>query len=184
MAKENINSNQLSKKTGVKQPVIHRILSGETLDPKVGTITSLAKYFQVSINDLVGEETSSSHSIPLTTLNEVYGVINGQISTDESFDIGSSDLRGAIAVQIKDSTMRPRFAEDTVIVIEQGVEVKNRDYVVVYLQEKNNTLFRQILFDGDDVYLKPLNNDFPILQVKSQYKILGCVKQAFINFKD
>jgi len=79
--------------------------------------------------------------------------------------------------------MSPRFSEDTVIIMEKNCHPINRDYIVIHLFEKNRTLFRQILFDSDDIYLKPLNSDFPILKICSKYEILGCVKQAYINLR-
>ena len=98
MSKENINSNQLAKKAGVKQPVIHRILSGETLDPKVGTISSLANYFQVTIDELIKETVNTPSTIPITTLGNIKALLDNKIESKDSFDIGNTQLNNAIAI--------------------------------------------------------------------------------------
>lgn len=43
---------ELEKKVGVPQPTIHRILTGESTDPRTKTLLPLADYFKVSVADL------------------------------------------------------------------------------------------------------------------------------------
>lgn len=51
-----ISQNELARRTGVTQPTIARILSGESLDPDTATLLPLAKYFEVTPGQLRGEE--------------------------------------------------------------------------------------------------------------------------------
>lgn len=53
---EPISQNELSRRTGVTQPTIHRILSGESLDPDSATLSPLAAYFEVTPSQLRGDE--------------------------------------------------------------------------------------------------------------------------------
>ncbi len=46
---------ELAERTGIGQPVVHRIASGETHNPKLGTLRPLARYFGISIDTLIGE---------------------------------------------------------------------------------------------------------------------------------
>lgn len=46
------NPYELQRATGVPQPTIHRILTGESSDPRTKTLQPLADYFQVSLADL------------------------------------------------------------------------------------------------------------------------------------
>ncbi len=51
-----LNESELSRNSKVSQPTIHRLLSGATPDPRMSTLKLLAKYFQVTIGQLVGVE--------------------------------------------------------------------------------------------------------------------------------
>ena len=44
---------EVSRRTHVPQPTIHKILSGKTTDPRASTLKSLADYFKISIDELV-----------------------------------------------------------------------------------------------------------------------------------
>lgn len=67
IAKHGINPTVLAKATGVQQPTIHRILKGESDDPRTATVQPLADYFGVTVeflrtgdiegSDIVGERT-------------------------------------------------------------------------------------------------------------------------------
>jgi len=60
MRRENTNPTKLEKETKVPQPTIHRILSGESKDPRTGTLQPLADYFGVSVSDLRVVDLSAS----------------------------------------------------------------------------------------------------------------------------
>lgn len=54
--KNQLNPSELARLTGVGQPVIFRMLSGETQNPKVATLSPIAKHFGLSISQLIGDE--------------------------------------------------------------------------------------------------------------------------------
>ena len=181
MESKKLNASQLARSTGIKQPVIHRILTGDTLDPKIGTVSALANFFQVSINELVGQQKILENKIPLLTLENIQEYLTGQLHPTEYFNISEKESNKSIALKISDSTMLPRFPKDTVIIIDPKLNAKDRSYVIVFIVEKNISLFRQLLLDGNDTYIKPLNPDFPLLKLSSQFKIVGVVTQAQMN---
>ena len=45
----------LARRTGINQPTLHRIMSGETEDPRLSTMLVLAKFFDVPVEELVQE---------------------------------------------------------------------------------------------------------------------------------
>lgn len=52
IAKKRTNPYELQRATGVPQPTIHRILSGESNDPRTKTLQPLAEYFGVSVAEM------------------------------------------------------------------------------------------------------------------------------------
>lgn len=55
MDRADITENELARQTGVPQPTINRILSGESRDPRTGTLEKLAEFFNVTVTQLRGE---------------------------------------------------------------------------------------------------------------------------------
>lgn len=54
--KESGNENELARVTGVKQPTIHRILTGESREPRRSTLEKLAVYFGITADDFYSED--------------------------------------------------------------------------------------------------------------------------------
>jgi transcriptional regulator with XRE-family HTH domain len=54
MADSGENSHSLATKTGVTQPTIYRIASGETREPRRKAVEKLAKFFGLSVDEMYG----------------------------------------------------------------------------------------------------------------------------------
>lgn len=54
MNQQGIKSAELARKTGIGQPVIHRLMTGVTENPQVLTIKPIADYFSVTLDQLLG----------------------------------------------------------------------------------------------------------------------------------
>lgn len=52
MTNEKLSQRELSRRSGVSQPTIHRMLSGLTLEPTYSTAQALANYFAVTPADI------------------------------------------------------------------------------------------------------------------------------------
>jgi len=53
MNKKGIKSAELARKTGVGQPVVHRLMTGVTENPQILTLKPIADFFQISIDQLL-----------------------------------------------------------------------------------------------------------------------------------
>src|SRR3989338_4638201 len=50
-----INASELARRTGIAQPIIHRLSTGQNTNPKLATIKPIASYFTVTVSQLIGE---------------------------------------------------------------------------------------------------------------------------------
>lgn len=62
IAKNRTNPYEVQRATGVPQPTIHRILTGESSDPRTNTLQPLAAHFGVSVADLRERDLSGEGS--------------------------------------------------------------------------------------------------------------------------
>lgn len=52
MAERNWSEGQLSRRSGVKQPTIHRIIVGDSKEPRRSNLEKIARAFGLSVDDL------------------------------------------------------------------------------------------------------------------------------------
>jgi SOS-response transcriptional repressor LexA len=192
-----ITVTELARRTGIGQPVIHRMASGETDNPKVGSLSPIAKFFNVTISQLIGDDPLSkdrfkgSHNpfyrswtkLPLLSWEQaaywprrVYNEVESYVSTE------SVVSEQAFAVRVEDTTMTPRFPEGTILVFDPDIKPQDKDFVAIHIDGQAKMQFKQMLLDGADLYLKPINPDFQTNRVEKQYRILGVMTQALAEF--
>lgn len=56
MSLSKINASELARRTGIAQPIIHRLSTGQNTNPKLATIKPIARYFSVTVSQLIGED--------------------------------------------------------------------------------------------------------------------------------
>ena len=85
------------------------------------------------------------------------------------------------ALRVKGDSMEPVFPDGCVIVVEPEKCPNHSDYVVVR-QNGDEATFKQLIFDGAEKFLKPVNPRYPIMQLKEDAVICGVVVQMGRNF--
>lgn len=199
MEEQGLTVSELARRTGVGQPVIHRLLSGETDNPKVATLSPVASYFAISISQLIGDNAipkerisgtfrMTSHgwtTLPLLSWEQAIHWLNNRDSiTVEKYETTEVSVsENAYALRVKDTTMVPRFPENTLLIIDPIIQPSDRDYVIAHISNQKQAIFRQLLLDSDDTYLKPLNTDFKITLLDKESHLLGVMVQARMDFK-
>ena len=199
MAELGINESELARRTGIGQPVVHRICSGETDNPKVATLSPIANFFAISISQLIGDEPLSPERIPGTFNPDAQGwrqipllawnqVLHWPNLTEKLAPLPtiSTDIelgQHAYAVSTRDTTMEPRFPEGTILLIDPNLKPNSLDFAIVHVEGYDLPNFKQVLIDGGHTILKPLNTDFKTLLLDKQHKFLGVMVQSRMDFK-
>lgn len=193
-----ITVTELARQTGIGQPVIHRMASRETDNPKVGSLIPIAAFFNINVSQLMGVEPLPSGRIP-GSHNPFYrhwnrlhllsweqaarfpdDLVLSEISSFVCTDSNVSPY--AFAIRTEDSTMATRFPEGTLLIIEPTIKARNNDFAAVLVDGESKIQFKQLLFDGEDLYLKPLNPDFEIKRVGKNHRIVGVMVQSITEF--
>jgi SOS-response transcriptional repressor LexA len=183
-----LNVSKLARKTGVLQPVLHRIVAGTALYPKIDTLVPLAKYFDVTLDELVGlaplpehepstqilkkkraKNISTYYEVPLFTWEEMPGLIDKEYAIAQFVTRRKSDKDTVMteypisdktfAVTLPNHSMAPRFNEGDILIVDQLLQREEGDFVLVNLDKNDPSIFKQFFIDGADRYLKSLNPD-------------------------
>lgn len=181
MADRKTNPYDLQRATGVPQPTIHRILTGESSDPRTKTLEPLADYFKVSVADLrtrnlsvPGDERMGSNAtfsgveaaggedprmvyVPKIPLRLSAGV--------SGFDIEPERFDGSTMLVSREWCERRGFDPKLLLWVQVGGRsmektLFDRDWVLVYrgwTEPKNDKIFA-VNFDGEPV-IKRLSRD-------------------------
>lgn len=90
MTENAISENELARRTGLKQPTIHRILSGETRDPRRRTLQPLADFFGIDVESFYTGEVAAQATSPVL---DIYARVTN-LTDDERAELFSMFARG------------------------------------------------------------------------------------------
>jgi SOS-response transcriptional repressor LexA len=88
--------------------------------------------------------------------------------------------RHTYALRVEGDSMEPRFPNGAILIVEPEAEPKNGSFVIVR-QNGSDATFKQLIADGGQWYLKPVNPRYPIMQLGPDAVLCGVVKQMIMD---
>ena len=79
------------------------------------------------------------------------------------------------ALRVVGDSMEPEFTDGCVIIVDPGYVPRDGSYVIV--EYAGDVFFRQLVFDGERRFLKPLNPNYGSFELTPPYTIRGGVVQ-------
>lgn len=185
MSSAQINASELARRTGIAQPIIHRLSTGQNVNPKLATIKPIARYFMVTVSQLIGEEplpadagdgeTRSGDATPIRVSTQHKGWNQVPLITWEDALVWPERLTEyknsieceyvptdanvsnvAYSLRVQGSNMEPLFPEGTKIIIEPNRQPQDRDFVVVRMNGSAEAQIKQIVIQGEQRFLKSI----------------------------
>jgi transcriptional regulator with XRE-family HTH domain len=171
LTKSRLSENELSRRTGVPQQVINRIMSGINTNPKISTLMPIANYFMISLSQLVGDapppqevKLNTTHlgwnEIPLIkwdTLNHLQMKCI-DLNNNKRIMVDTNINPDCFALTMEGNSMEPRFPEGTILVFDQSMKIKTTSFGLFYIGFINKIVFRQILIKNKNIFIKCLNS--------------------------
>ena len=181
----NLKPADLARALHIPPPTIHRLITGKSTRPYKSSLQPIADYFSISIDALLGEETLEPnttsqliHHIPLFTWEQI------ATATPHAIEhipyIGNISTK-SFATSMQDSSMEPVFSQGNVLIFDPEKKLKDRSYVLVKLSDNNLIVFRQLIIDLDQHYIKPLNPDLTSSKIRAiteHDRIIGVLVEA------
>ncbi|MDP3559382.1 MAG: LexA family transcriptional regulator [Legionellaceae bacterium] len=168
---------------------VRRLLSGETTDPRVFTLKTIADYFNVSVDTLIDAGAAASskfigQSTPLfipvfdweaarnrnnIDLKKWQNWIPVTIGKDEKISGRSFALESR-------PSMYPRFQQGSIFIFDPDLTPSDGDFVLVNLRENNELTLRELFIDPPEWQLHPVIQGAPILSFsKEEHEIIAVV---------
>ncbi len=112
MAREQLSDNDLAARTGVPQPTISRIKSGESRDPRDSTLRPLAEYFRISISQLRGDAPLPSAYVEVAANDQIVRVSSESMRLLLALDALSPKDRAALQTLVDSLAQSKGVNED------------------------------------------------------------------------
>lgn len=85
------------------------------------------------------------------------------------------------ALRVKGDSMEPEFHEGWILIVEPDLDAEPGDFVIAKNQS-GETTFKQLVKEGGDWYLKPLNQRYPIKPL-GESRVIGVVRAVERRFR-
>lgn len=194
LKQEELSEAELARRTKLPPTTIHRLLIGETPNPRASTLSAIAKYFGVSIEQLIGdvplhyahEQKSEWKSVPIIqwpdTLTWVFQKNNFTPYSHTHWIATEKECsHQCFAVQAM-PFMEPRFKRDSILIVEPEYPIKDGKYVLITLDNVSVTV-RKIRLDGSVILLENFHENLPIETYNPKiHRILGTIIESRVTF--
>lgn len=194
MQSNEISECNLSRKTDIPQPTIHKILSGKTINPRASTLKSLADFFEISIDELISsapiiklqDTTISAQSVPLISWSDCISArtsIKELTSVTNVTYVITDFISGSTYALISKPSMEPRFQKGTILIINPEATPKDGDFVIAHYPNTYEATLRELSSDGPLKLLLPVCINGIPNKLDEDIKILGVVVKSIFSFR-
>jgi SOS-response transcriptional repressor LexA len=196
MAEKKIRVAELARRVNLPQPTVHRIVSGVCEHPHFSSLKPIADFFSLSVAQIKGHEPIQwlDHivKVPLLAWEQLASWLTSA-NTSQPIEIHQKVITDAtvgpraFALKVKDASMDPVFPKNTLLIADPEREVRDRSYVLAQLANHPEPIFRQLLINAADRYLKPLSPDlecYKMIKLNNNDNVLSAIIQAKRDCED
>ncbi|MCD8542566.1 MAG: LexA family transcriptional regulator [Gammaproteobacteria bacterium] len=178
---------QVAREAQIPQQTLQRIVAGLSPKPHRKTLNALANYFSLSVEQLTGKEALPEdqgvaslsniqhrpiYQIPYIDFSDIENylktrdkkLIKSQVNTDGELS------ENVFATRMTDSSMYPYIPKHALVLMDPIAQPEDQHFVLVRLAESGAFIIRQILTEGADQHLKPMNPDLSTLATRTMKK--------------
>ena len=164
----NLSVSDLAKLVNIPQPTLHHILSGSTKSPRKKLLATLADFFSISIEQLIGKERLPNvipkrikqdlkiSTVPIIQwdmikkwpINDIVDLNLNEIILDKKV----SDY--SFGLIIKDASLEPMFPEEALLIFDFEKVPLDRSFVLTHLRKDDNIVLNRLFIENNERYIK------------------------------
>lgn len=201
-SKRGLSQADICRKTNIKSASVSNWFTGKTKALKGDTLVRVSDLLRVPPRWLAGDdlrepdwEAEGSNVAPGPRVSGTVPLISSVKAgaMTEAVDIHAPGFADdwiettapigphTYALRVRGDSMEPLFPEGHVVIVEPDLDANPGDFVIAKNGEGEATL-KQLVRDGVDLFLKPLNERYPIKPLGSSV-IIGVVRQVTRTFR-
>jgi transcriptional regulator with XRE-family HTH domain len=190
MLEQNLRVSELARRIKLPQPTLQRIAAGTCENPHTSSLQPIADFFSISIDQLKGLEPipklDKVFKLPVISWTEATYWNKKFTTTTEEYVLADVPVSSvSFALKVFDSAMEPLFPRGTLLIADPDIFPKDRNYIIALSMGANIPIFRQLIINGPDQFLKPLSPDteiYRMTRLQNADTILATIVQARCNF--
>lgn len=192
---------ELARRSGVSQPTVHRIISGDSKSPRYENVLKISQALGLAGNLALVQENGALYQLPSNVMKGpaikgkvplISWVKAGELceavdnfapgDAEEWLDCPFPHSENAFCLKVVGMSMYPEYREGEIILIEPKLESLHGDDVVVRTPD-GQTTFKRLNSSPDGTYLVALNPDMPnrIINVPEGTVFCGVVIGSWTN---
>lgn len=195
LERDHVTPAYLSNTSGIDKPVISRILNGKTTNPQVDTLKPIAAFFNITIDQLIGQSALSTDQtygivVPINRLlvpliewkHAPYWLeIKNNYKPEKTIDAKTNSSKDSYALYIDHHSFEPRFAKNSIIIVDPRLKPGNRDYIITQSSKDLASLkIEQVITDDKKMFLKSVSGKMEMKKV-SKIMSLGVIMESHLN---
>lgn len=175
-----ISQAELARMIGVKPQTIHYLCSTQAESSKF--TFEIANALGISFQWLAvgeGDIRIMNKQPQITTKLKIRTYTIEELHTKLKTKSDTFNLEYPFEMHQQDQSMWPRFPQGTILVFDQKTPIKNGSFILVYSQNINDFLFRELVEQGSKKILVPFNSSiFKEVPLQEPDIILGTLTEA------
>lgn len=197
LEKLNVTQAELARKIKIKPQAIHYLCNSKS--KKSGFTYEIADALGINSlwlacgegimkieDDPTIQLINSQKKIPLLEFNSIKNWIHNQQGEEifakihKEYILTDANIKtNGFGFRLQDKSMYPRFDQNTIFIINPERAPKNNDFVLIYLKEMDDIIFRQLGIKDKNYLLNPINVKMYNTLIKSEEDlILGVMVEA------
>lgn len=189
MKLKKITETKVAQDLNIPVMTVRRLLSGETTDPRVFTLKTIADYFNVSLDVLVGTQKLMPHEMHQPSKPIFVPIFDWEQAKDFNA-IDLSDWKSWIPVTIRQNeqisqrafalesrpSMYPPFQPGTIFIFDPDLKPSDGDLVLVNLRANQELTLRELSIDPPDWSLRSVSQASNVLSFsKEEHDLIAVV---------
>ncbi|WP_163836838.1 helix-turn-helix domain-containing protein [Spartinivicinus ruber] len=188
-----ITQKELAEYIGISHGAVSRWEKNETT-PKGKNLDLLSEKLECSIewilygkNKVGSSNSSASKAYKKIPLLDSEQLLNPDSELSEWWQTGANVGPNSYAFRLRSSSMFPStgnvvLPESSIAIVNPDEKARPQDFVLVHIKDALDAVIRQLVVEGPDYYLIPVNSTYKSIEVTEDCKILGVVNRIEIDF--
>jgi SOS-response transcriptional repressor LexA len=196
----NISEAELARQTALPQATINRILLGGTKDPRASTLKAIARFFTLSVDQLLGDKPLPANkqkgyrpdrlqavTIPIIAWTEVPQWSKHK----ESITPNNHTAWLTIDHQVNSNcfcvyslrSMEPKFLTGSLLIIDPTCDYRDGSYIITLNQQDKLPCIRRVIIQAETIYLCCIDQNLPPYRLLDSISVIGTIIESRLDLR-
>lgn len=185
LKKMNVTIKDLAAFTEIPASTIYAIMNKTTTEPRLHTIVSIAKFFNINVSQLIGEIPFNYPNInipilPWSAINNNTGNVELNINTNTQYISTNYKTSNPIFAFQFDASIAYQYKDGGILILEITKNFLSNDIIVVCIKN-TQAILKKVIQEGPSIYLESISHNIPAIEFDATMQIVGIVREVRLS---